>query len=112
MHQHIIKTFLSFLSQESPYVPTMGFIVFPLDETVTGPCQATDYSKETCFLWRLINEPINSKSTAMDASIIAIIYRHLLCVNYLFGIGPVGSTKQGGKSSVALKKKENWSCRT
>lgn len=31
----------------------------------------------------LINEPINSKSTAMDASIIAIIYFHLLCVNCL-----------------------------
>lgn len=47
----------------------------------------------------------------MNASIIAIIYCHLLCVNYLLGTGPVGSTEQGEKSSVALKK-ENWSCKT
>jgi len=47
----------------------------------------------------------------MDSSIIAIIYYHLLWVNYLLGTGPVGSTEQGEKSSVALKK-GNWSCRT
>lgn len=57
------------------------------------------------FLCRLINERINSKSTTMDASIIAIIYCHLLCVNYLLGTRPVGSTEQGEKFSVALKKK-------
>lgn len=57
------------------------------------------------FRCRLINEPINSKATTMDASIIAIIYCHLLCVNYLLGTRPVGSTEQGEKFSVALKKK-------
>lgn len=51
-------------------------------------------------LCRLINEPINSKSTAMDASIITIIYCHLLCVNCLLGAGPVGSADEGEKSSV------------
>lgn len=62
-------------------------------------------------LCRLINEPINCKSTAMDASIIAIIYCHLLCVNCLLGAGPVGSADQGEKCSVVLER-ENWSCGT
>lgn len=47
----------------------------------------------------------------MDASIIAIIYCHLLCVNCLLGAGPVGSTDQGEKCSVVLER-ENWSCGT
>lgn len=55
------------------------------------------------FLCRLINES-NSRYIAMDALIIAIIC-HLLCVSCLIGTRPVGSTEQGEKSSVALKKK-------
>lgn len=71
----------------------------------------TTAARKPVFLCRLINEPINSKSTAMDALVIAIIYCHLLYVNCLLGTGPVGSTEQSEKSSVTLKK-ENWSCST
>lgn len=83
----------------------------PSEESITGPCQATTMAARKAVLCRLINEPMKSKSTAMDASIITIIYCHLLCVNCLLGAGPVGSADQGEKSSVVLKR-ENWSCET
>lgn len=63
-------------------------------------------ARKPAFLCRLINEPINSKSTAIDAAIIAIIYCHLLRVYDFLGTGSVGSTEQGEKSSVTLKNRK------
>lgn len=114
MHQHINGTFSPiFFESGEPICSHYGFYcTHLLKNLLLGLVRLlTMAARKPVILCRLINEPINSKSATMNASIIAIIYCHLLCVNYLLGTGPVGSTEQGEKSSVPLKK-ENWSCKT
>lgn len=83
---HINMIYSCINSWKSPNIPTMGFIVFHLEECIADPCQATMTARRSIFLCMLINNTVYSKSTATDASIIAIIYFYLLHVNCLFGI--------------------------